>query len=126
MKRFCGHVALSLSLMLFVPALTWAAGIHYFNCKECHKTNVSLTNLASQNLCLQCHVTGGPWADATPAPGGLYDGLVGNSVFSVDDASNAFGGNPGGTNQTSHIWAGTSNRPAAGAQEPTTAMAGFS
>ena len=129
MKRFCSHVALGLALMLAIPALSWAVGVHYFDCKQCHKVGVSVAALGnlSTNVCLQCHSGGGssnPNGKTNPNPG--YNNMTNDTTFSVNNASDNFGTNPtivGGGN--SHAWAATSNRPAAGAQEPATNLTGF-
>lgn len=94
--------------------------VHFFDCKECHLSSLTITELGGNNVCLKCHdmlagdVTLG--AGAPPALDGHTDGR-----FSVGDASNAFGHGSGqpGAYQTSHTWAAPSDtQPAAGALPP--------
>ena len=48
-----------LLLLLTIPNLAIAAGpgMHYFDCKECHLSGLSLSTLQTGNLCLKCHDT---------------------------------------------------------------------
>ena len=123
MKRFGTHVALSLTLLLIAPALSMAAGIHYFNCTECHKSSYSVSNLATANVCLSCHAAG-TYTDSSPAPG--MDGII-EGKLSASQASDAHGSNPYSPTGygTSHIWGAVANNAAAGAQEPATNLTGF-
>ncbi|BCR05571.1 c-type cytochrome [Desulfuromonas versatilis] len=98
--------------------------MHAFDCKNCHRPDVSFTSLgntAATNICLRCHkdspevVT--TWADGRGAK-------TANGLFSPHDASNAMGtvspllgGSP--SFQTSHNWAAPKDVvPAAGAVKP--------
>ena len=53
-----------LLLLLTIPSLAMAieGGMHYFDCKECHLSGLSLNGLQGgtdpgSNLCLKCHNT---------------------------------------------------------------------
>ncbi len=123
MKRFGTHVALSLTLLLIVPAMSWAAGIHYFNCTECHKSSLAVQSLATANVCLSCHQAG-TYVDNTPAQG--MDGQI-EGKLTAAQASDALNNNPYSPSGygTSHIWGAPANNAAAGAQEPATNLTGF-
>ncbi len=123
MKNTMVLIFMSVCLLLLSPGLSQAIEVHNFDCKNCHKTGVSFTDLGNgtTNICLQCHKDPAatmPMLDGdTPAPTGL---------FAPTDASNALDSYPNGLTppatagaQSSHMWAAKDFKPAAGAQAPT-------
>ena len=88
-----------LLLLLTIPNLAAAAGagMHYFDCKECHLSGLSISALqgggeAGSNLCLKCHndTLGGE----TPLnPGNeqnYYNAVKSDGLFVSGDASNHY------------------------------------
>src|SRR5210317_856652 len=117
-----------LLLLLAIPNLAVAVGpgMHYFDCKECHASGLSLGALTTGNVCLKCHDT---QADKTTFlnagnPHGVpYNVAVNvNAKFSGGDASGRYGNNPAPTDQISHNWATSPTQPAAGATNPPLAL----
>lgn len=126
-------VGFCLAVALLIPHVANAAypGKHYFDCKLCHLTGYTITQLSGSQICLQCHTTGvggGAAPYNPPLPDGLqYDAMT-DGLFSVNDASNLFGnGYTGATPyETSHTWAAPDTLAAAGAKAPNkTTFAGF-
>ena len=116
MKPRAMFTAVVLLTMLALPQLAGAVKVHTFDCKNCHISSLSVTQLGSGNVCLTCH-------DGSTPSMGLNDGRTGTLVsgFAPMDASNSQGSNPyvvNGLGQTSHNWGATDNQPAAGAEAP--------
>ncbi len=111
-------------LFLFVGTVPASAiEVHNFDCKNCHKTGISYTDLgnAATNICLDCHKENPPSVTMLDGTSATPTGL-----FTPTDASNAMGTYPEGLaedsgpgSQTSHIWAGRDVMEPAGAQAPT-------
>ncbi|SHI76724.1 doubled CXXCH domain-containing protein [Malonomonas rubra DSM 5091] len=93
---------LLLACGVLLPLAAFARPVHDFSCEDCHKPDISFTELghATTNVCLQCH----------------------NDKIAVSDASNLFSSYPVGVTpglQNSHMWAAAEDNSAAGANAPT-------
>jgi predicted CxxxxCH...CXXCH cytochrome family protein len=98
-------VLVGVALWAFSPAVVHAAKVHIAsNCIDCH--NMPGANPRGMtNLCVSpsCHSTGG----------------ASTAKFLAGDTSNALGGNPSATGNSSHYWGGSStSRPGAGSANP--------
>jgi hypothetical protein len=116
-----------LLLLVTIPNLAMAAGnMHYFDCKECHASGLSLGALTTGNVCLKCHDTHADkttFLNADNPHGVPYNVAVkGNAKFSGGDASDRYGNNPTKLDQISHNWATPPDQPAAGATNPSLAL----
>jgi len=106
--------AVVLAIMIMVPRLAGAVGVHYFDCKECHKTGMAITQLGDSNVCRQCH--NDPTVPTLMNSGATVDPGTG---FLAGDASNVYGTAQPTGNYTSHQFAAPSDVvAAAGAQAP--------
>ncbi len=110
-----------LLLLLTIPNLVMAAGagMHYFDCKECHLSGLNLASLQSKNVCLKCHdtVPGNTTLlnDGNPH---LYNTAIkSDAMFSAGDASNRYNTAVAG-DDNSHNWATSPTNAAAGATNP--------
>ena len=117
-------IVLSILLLLStIPNLAMAAGagMHFFDCKECHLTGLNLFELDTKNVCLKCHNTVAD--DTTPLNEGNPHGLPYNTAiksdgrFSSADASDIYNTAVGGI-ENSHNWSASPTNPAAGATNP--------
>ncbi len=136
MNRFLGLVGLGLLLLLSLPSYVPAATtLHYFDCKQCHKSGMNIGAMGANNTCLQCHADGASWSDSTPVPAPWYNGTPEPTKrFVIADTSDLFGSGtnnpqmPPATAYTgfSHAWGVTDTKASAGAQAPNkTLYAGF-
>lgn len=114
------------AMLLGVTTLGWAAPMHAFDCKNCHKPDVNFTSLGSgsaTNVCIQCHKDN-PQSVSIWADGRNGTSIAPKGLFSPHDASNAMGtvaSQLGGTPnfQTSHAWSAPRDVVvAAGAKKP--------
>ena len=80
-------VLLSLAMMLVVPHLASAVPLHYFDCKECHRTGYVIDQIGT-NICVRCHD-----ADGESVPVSKRGALASGPGFTVGDASNHYGNN---------------------------------
>ncbi|MCK4507090.1 MAG: hypothetical protein KAU27_01015, partial [Desulfuromonadales bacterium] len=97
-----------------------ATPTHYFNCKECHLTGLTIDELGGGNVCLTCH---NPMAGDITLNDGAPVGLDGHTEgrLTSGDASNTFDHGTGlpSSGQTSHAWSAPSDiQVAAGAKAP--------
>jgi predicted CxxxxCH...CXXCH cytochrome family protein len=118
------HVLLLAIVLLFqvAPCQVDAAapGKHFFDCKECHLSGRTITELGGENVCLKCHNLTAADVALNPGAPAVLDGHT-DARFATGDASNAFGHGSGqlGAAQTSHSWYADSDvQPAAGADSP--------
>lgn len=126
MKRSSILFGLCLAILLAVPASVFAAlpGVHFFDCKLCHLSGYTATQMSGQHICLQCHDNMSSDTALSPNPPVTIDGHT-EGRFSPGDASAAFGNNAAPNKQTSHNWAAPDTQPSAGAQAPATSYQGF-
>jgi hypothetical protein len=87
-----------LLLLLTIPNLAMAAGagMHYFDCKECHLSGLTINALqgdenatAGSNLCLKCHGDLPPTTDMNPNPDRTPSNVA-DGTFISGDASNHY------------------------------------
>ncbi|MCM2263845.1 MAG: CxxxxCH/CxxCH domain-containing protein [Desulfuromonadales bacterium] len=108
-------IVITLLACLIPDSLIAETAVHTFDCKNCHIPSLSVEQLGGGNVCLSCH-------DDTLnlALGDSSTGST-NTAFSLLDASNASGYNPGfipGKGQTSHNWGAPDTQPSVGASAP--------
>jgi predicted CxxxxCH...CXXCH cytochrome family protein len=126
MKSRALFAVILLAVLTAIPTMASAAGVHYFDCDMCHRTDATWNTIdGSFGVCITCHdAAGDPAFDfgSRTRPDDSHTSGVIPPGFASGDASNAFGSNPAPGNQTSHAWGASDRNLAAGASPASNAM----
>jgi predicted CxxxxCH...CXXCH cytochrome family protein len=126
MKSRALFAVILLAVLTAIPTMASAAGVHYFDCDLCHRTDATWNTIdGSFGVCITCHDAAGnaafDFGSRTRPDDGHTSGVI-PPGFASGDASNALGSNPGFGNQSSHAWGASDRNPAAGASPASSAM----
>ena len=104
MNKFLVLFGLGLLMLMTLPSRSLAApaSVHYFDCKQCHKSGMAIGTMGGNNTCLECHsLSANITKPAAPNPA-KYDGKPGGR-FSPTYISDLFGAATAGLGTGTYI-----------------------